>query len=593
MKSSRADIEIYREMMEYFQNESATKSAYIEAQKEELTALREYCRSASEREAALLAEIKEMQEEHQSQLKELRESFEKRLDRMAEANASLSQQLGEALKNTNHNRAKRFGRSSEQARLLNNRGLDNRQKEKDDFDGNPPAGGTTVNDQSEKPAPQTDEKKSPKSGGRNNLKEGPTHYDEIVHHKLDEYFNLPEGARFMMRNGKPDINTVYYVEEIKARLVCHMYQVVRYKNADNETFESSLPEEVKKMTPVKGCPFTPDLLAEIILQRFVYYQPQKRVGMILRDMGAHIPKSTLNRYFSMTEQALIDMLGDVLHREICQGKYFMVDETCELVCVEDKTTGAKRYLRRYLWAFLNREKNLVEYIYENGSRSQEVLKEFFKLTSNLEMFLSSDGYAAYRIFDSEEYPNVTHIGCWTHCRRNFVDSLPTSRKESLAMLEEIGALFTTESLAMDLPEKERLKWRKKMSAPALERIRKMALRMQLDDALMSDPLLKKAVNYTLNQWDSLANILKSGLVEISNNLCEQKMKPIKLALKNCQNIGSEAAAKRHGFVHSIIESAKMNGLKIRDYLVNLFSSMKTALSDESRLMLLPHMVAKC
>jgi mannose-1-phosphate guanylyltransferase len=33
-------------------------------------------------------------------------------------------------------------------------------------------------------------------------------------------------------------------------------------------------------------------------------------------------------------------------------------------------------------------------------------------------------------------------------------------------------------------------------------------------------------------------------VQISNNLCEKRMKPVKLNLKNCQNIGSEIAAEK-------------------------------------------------
>ena len=41
----------------------------------------------------------------------------------------------------------------------------------------------------------------------------------------------------------------------------------------------------------------------------------------------------------------------------------------------------------------------------------------------------------------------------------------------------------------------------------------------------------------------MKNILKDGAAEISNNLCEQRMKPVKLLLKNCMNIGSEYAAE--------------------------------------------------
>ncbi len=48
-----------------------------------------------------------------------------------------------------------------------------------------------------------------------------------------------------------------------------------------------------------------------------------------------------------------------------------------------------------------------------------------------------------------------------------------------------------------------------------------------DTKLMANELMRKAVNYTINQWKSLKNILKDGSAEISNNLCEQRMKPVK------------------------------------------------------------------
>ena len=45
----------------------------------------------------------------------------------------------------------------------------------------------------------------------------------------------------------------------------------------------------------------------------------------------------------------------------------------------------------------------------------------------------------------------------------------------------------------------------------------------------------------------LSNILNSGVAEISNNLSEQRVKPIKFSLKNCLNIGSEEAANRQSY----------------------------------------------
>ncbi|WP_223805052.1 transposase [Phocaeicola plebeius] len=77
---------------------------------------------------------------------------------------------------------------------------------------------------------------------------------------------------------------------------------------------------------------------------------------------------------------------------------------------------------------------------------------------------------------------------------------------------------------------------------------------------MANELMKKAVNCTINQLKSLKNILKNGTAEIQNNLHEQRMKPVKLLLKNCMNIGSEDTTENSAFIFSLIESCKLNDI---------------------------------
>ena len=77
----------------------------------------------------------------------------------------------------------------------------------------------------------------------------------------------------------------------------------------------------------------------------------------------------------------------------------------------------------------------------------------------------------------------------------------------------------------------------------------------------------------LNQWESLRNFILDGRVQLSNNLCEQRMKPIKLNLKVCQNIGSETAAENASFMFSLMESCKLNKLKEEPYMETLFNSL--------------------
>ena len=41
-----------------------------------------------------------------------------------------------------------------------------------------------------------------------------------------------------------------------------------------------------------------------------------------------------------------------------------------------------------------------------------------------------------------------------------------------------------------------------------------------DTTTMANSLMKKAVTYMLNQWESLRNFILDGRVQLSNNLCE-------------------------------------------------------------------------
>ena len=158
MKTNHADIEFYREMMEHFQAESASKSAQVRAMQDEIAALRRENSVAKEshrEDMELLRQshredMEALRRSHEESIDSLRKSyektietmqasFEKRLDRMAEANAGLAAQLGDALASGKLARARKYARSSEQRNLLNNRKGVNRTEEEDDSDGTPPS----------------------------------------------------------------------------------------------------------------------------------------------------------------------------------------------------------------------------------------------------------------------------------------------------------------------------------------------------------------------------------------------------------------------------------------------------------------------
>lgn len=496
------------------------------------------------------------------------ELMRKQLEAKDEVNRMLANEISNLRLQLEDSRKHRFGRTSEQRRLLNNRNLDKSALHKSEYDGSDKddddnnkadgneAGGNTSSDNATAQNIQPSRRKetAPRAV-KTKLK-----VDKVVVHEVDEYYTLPEGGRFMNRNGMPDVWEYRVIEHVRAHNVEHVYKVARVKLADG-TFVSTMEHPLKKL----GGIFSPELLARLLCLKYDFSMPENRQIRLLAREGIHISNTTLNSYIHNGIAKLKEFMEDVFKGFVQQAEYLMVDETTELVGIETKE--GKAYRRKYLWAFFAKHMKMVYYHYNNGSRSSDAAKSF------LEHFmgtLSTDGYTVYRMFDGED-SKVLHIGCWTHCRRLWVDALPSDRT-AMEIIDSIGDIFMNEELfrTMKLSGEQIKGKRRQLTGPILESIHHKVVMMMQDAKIMANELMRKAVNYTLNQWKSLRNILKDGAAEISNNLCEQRMKPVKLLLKNCMNIGSEDAAENSAFIFSLIESCKLNGIDPQDYLKHLF-----------------------
>lgn len=502
--------------------------------------------SNKENSKALVDTINELSVIVENYRKEM-ELMRKQLEAKDEVNRMLANEISNLRLQLEDSRKHRFGRTSEQRKLLNNRNLDKSALHKSEYDGSDrkdddndkadgnETGSSTISGSTPAQSSQPSRRKetAPRAV-KTKLK-----VDKVVVHEVDEYYTLPEGGRFMNRNGMPDVWEYRVIEHVRAHNVEHVYKVARVKLADG-TFVSTMEHPLKDL----GGIFSPELLAR---------------------EGIHISNTTLNSYIHNGIAKLKEFMEDVFKGFVQQAEYLMVDETTELVGIETKE--GKAYRRKYLWAFFAKHMKMVYYHYNNGSRSSDVAKSF------LEHFmgtLSTDGYTVYRMFDGED-SKVLHIGCRTHCRRLWVDALPSDRT-AMEIIDSIGDMFMNEELfrTMKLSGEQIKGKRRKLTGPILESIHHKVVMMMQDAKIMANELMRKAVNYTLNQWKSLRNILKDGAAEISNNLCEQRMKPVKLLLKNCMNIGSEDAAENSAFIFSLIESCKLNGIDPQDYLKHLF-----------------------
>lgn len=581
MKKNRSDIEFYQNMMDMLQQEKASLREQLDTERR---SRKEETRLVLEENRAMRAELLRLSEQlRQKEAEGKKKDAENKelLNRIL----VLQTDLNNAIAALRLGRGKRFAPSSEKSSLADKDRSDSRAAEEDDFDGTPPAGigdaGAETKEKKKSAKKERPKAKKKKSAGRKKPIED-YECDEVVRHELDDYFKLPDGAVFKTRNGEIDTHECTTFEFIPGRVIKHVWVTASYQDSIGD-IHNTLPKE-ERDNPVKGCPFSAEMLAFILVEKYAYHTPKNRIKRKLREMGAKFAKSTFVRYYRLAATQLRDMLEETFRKSIKEGKYLMVDETCELVGVIDSETGKPEYRKRYLWAFYNPLTSLVMYLYEKGSRARTVI------TNTLEGFkgtISSDGYGAYRIFDTDEHPDILHCGCWAHVRRKVLESMGVASDICQDLLYDIRDLFYNEKILSGLDSESRRKKRMGMSRPIINRIFDKVDRIAADSILMGRELLRKAVNYIRNQKDSLRNFLLDGNAELSNNYCEQRMKPIKLDMKNCQNIGSEAAAECAAFMHSLVESCRMNNKNPYDYLVDLLRKLGKPLDDPAKRALLP------
>ena len=151
--------------------------------------------------------------------------------------------------------------------------------------------------------------------------------------------------------------------------------------------------------------------------RYIYSMPVERIVKYFADSGFTLRKATANKLIARSADVL-----ENIYRAICQKvlqqDYVTADETYHKVLltrVKPTDNGSKK---GYLWAVSAPKLGLVFFVYEDGSRSEQVILDVF---SDYKGTVQSDAYAPYRKLESDAYPDIMRIACLQHVKRNFID----------------------------------------------------------------------------------------------------------------------------------------------------------------------------
>ncbi|WP_026200890.1 IS66 family transposase, partial [Cupriavidus sp. UYPR2.512] len=298
--------------------------------------------------------------------------------------------------------------------------------------------------------------------------------------------------------------------------------------------------------------FTESALAWITTGKFQFGMPLYRMAGLLRRFGGDISSNTVAASVvrvGLATQPVINLMRDL----VLDDDLIYCDETTFQVL---KEKGRRPQTKSQLWAMMTGSGpaiRLFTYLPGRGSQQGRPLFEGVRKGA----VLMTDGYSLYDGIAHDH--QLIHLGCWTHVRRGFVKaeaSVPKAARTpdllATRFIRLIGKLYAAEARSAAWSAERRQRLRRRYSTPMLEAIRQLMLE-QLP-AVVPGGLLGKALNHMHGQWPKLVRYVENGNWPISNNPCENAIRPFCVGRRSWLFSDTVDGANASANLYSIVET---------------------------------------
>ena len=359
------------------------------------------------------------------------------------------------------------------------------------------------------------------------------------------------------------------IEYVPAKLRIKVYIKMVYKctkcGGKNSKKDTSTFIQPKVPNPILAHSFaSPSLATEVIYQKYYLGTPLYRQEKMWEDTGLILPRSMTSNWIIKLSEYYLEPLRNLIFKKL--------KNTCEVGHADETTIQVNKEPDRkpsttsYMWVFTSgKDEKLQGVVYDyNASRSNETAQKFLK---GFKGILVTDGFSSYN--DTEA---TTHAECWSHNRRYFHESIPLDENKKpitscygYTGLQYCNKLFDIEREIAELSVEEKVKIRKEKSKPVLDAFFGWVNETLAEKVIVNEKL-KKALTYASNQQKELSEFLNDGRIPLTNNKCEQAIRPFAVHRKNFLFSDTIPGANASAVMYSIIESAKANQLNVYKYI---------------------------
>jgi transposase len=403
---------------------------------------------------------------------------------------------------------------------------------------------------------------------------------DVVRHEL------PEADRFCANDGHAlveiGVETSEQLDVIPEQLRVIQHQRVKYA--------CPCCDLGIKVTPAPPRIIPRGLLSESALAwiaagKYQFGMPLYRQAGLLRRFGGDISSNTIAASIvrvGLATQPVINLMRDAL----LDADLIYCDETTFQVL---KEKGRKPQTKSYLWSQMTGSGTpICCFTYTPGRGAKLADKLFVGVREGAA--LMTDGYEPYNGI-AQRY-QLVHLGCWVHCRRYFVkaeDNVPKAARSpdllATRFIKLIGKLFVAEARSAKRKADRRQRLRRRYSARVLDAIHNLML--EQSPGVLPNSLLGKALTYVREQWPKLIRYVENGDWPISNNPCENSIRPFCVGRRGWLFSDTVDGANASANLYALVETCKANGIDPYRYLTWLFQRLPLAKTVDDYDALLP------
>jgi len=357
----------------------------------------------------------------------------------------------------------------------------------------------------------------------------------------------------------------------KVQILEYMQEKATFKDTQGK---SIIKAAIVTKNPIAKAMGSVNLMTYVVVSKYVDGLPLYRLEKIINRYGGSISRATLANWvigLSKQAQCLINLLREYQN----QGSLIMMDETRIQVLKEPERSPTSD---KWMWVTLGGPPKQQSVLFDyDPSRARDIpirLLEDFN-----DGYLQTDGYAGYNEVCLQN--NLTHLGCWDHARRKFIEAQkaqPKGKKikttKADMALSYINKLYKIERDIKHRTEEEKLATRQEKSIPVLNTLKQWLATNK--PRITKDSLTGIAMTYLHNQWDKLVVYCSNGRLRISNILAENAIRPFAIGRRAWLFADTPAGAHASAVHYSLIETAKLHGLEPYKYLNKVFKALPYA-----------------